>query len=135
LGNSCEYISTLIDVDVYIESKLKQTFKKKENFFSLPPSYFWVSVVGISCAWNVSCSQIVTGNQVKNLMLLIDYFFAGGMSQFKPDYIILKAGILGSCSCVSSLAPRIDAPGDHGEEKRRRRGRRRRRRRRRKEER
>jgi hypothetical protein len=32
------------------------------------------------------------------------------MSQFKPDYVILKAGLLGSCSLVvSSLAPRTKA--------------------------
>jgi hypothetical protein len=31
------------------------------------------------------------------------------MSRFKPDYILLKAGFLGSCFQASSLAPRIEA--------------------------
>jgi hypothetical protein len=38
---------------------------------------------------------------------VINYFSAGEMSQFKPDYIILKAGLLGSFS----LAPRIEDRG------------------------
>jgi hypothetical protein len=33
------------------------------------------------------------------------------MSQFKPDCIVLKAGVLGSYSLASSLALRIEARG------------------------
>jgi hypothetical protein len=40
---------------------------------------------------------------------IIGYFSTSEMSQFKADYIILKAGLLESCSRVSSLVPRIEA--------------------------
>ena len=40
---------------------------------------------------------------------LIIYFSASEMSQFMPDSIILNVGLLGSCSQVSSLAPRKKA--------------------------
>jgi hypothetical protein len=44
--------------------------------------------------------------------LLLGYFFAvGKMSQFKPDWISLKAGLLGSYSWASSLALRIEGWG------------------------
>ena len=39
----------------------------------------------------------------------IGYFSASEMSQFMPDSIILNVGLLGSCSQVSSLAPRKKA--------------------------
>lgn len=40
---------------------------------------------------------------------LMSYFSAGEMSPFKPHSIILNAGLLGSCSQASSLAPRTEA--------------------------
>jgi hypothetical protein len=42
---------------------------------------------------------------------MIGYFSTGEISHFKPDSIILKAGLLRSCSLVSSLVPRVEARG------------------------
>ena len=39
----------------------------------------------------------------------MSYFSAGEMSQFKPVLVILNAGLLGSCSWISLLAPRTEA--------------------------
>jgi hypothetical protein len=49
---------------------------------------------------------------------MIGYFSAGSeMTQFKPEWIILKAGLLGSCSQVDELTcPKDQGQGScHGE--------------------
>jgi hypothetical protein len=48
---------------------------------------------------------------------LISYFSASEVSQFRPDLIILNAGLLGSCFGVNSLAPRRPVNGKGREER------------------
>jgi hypothetical protein len=54
--------------------------------------------------------SVAVVSQGSVIVYLIGYFSATSqMSQFKPDWNILSAGLLGSCSVASSLAPRIEA--------------------------